>query len=284
MIVAAAEAGARGIYCEKPFCRTPAEADEIVAACEQSGTKLALAHRNRYHPALPQVLAAVKGGAIGQLLEIRGRGKEDARGGGLDLWVLGSHVLDLTRYFAGNAVACSATMFDGTRPVTPADVVAGAEGVGPLAGNRLHARYEMESGIPAYFDSICDAGVGEVNFGLQLIGNQGIIDLRVDLEPLAHYVVGNPFLPAESRRWVPITSAGIDQPERIADIRHQVADHVLPARDLIRPPTPLQRHRRPRNHRNDPRRIRLARTERRASYAAAGITRTCVRDLEGDIA
>ena len=35
MILAAIEAGARGIYVEKPFCRTPAEADEIVMAISQ---------------------------------------------------------------------------------------------------------------------------------------------------------------------------------------------------------------------------------------------------------
>src|SRR5690606_11892373 len=92
MAVAAAESGARGIYCEKPFCRTPAEADAIVAACERSGTQLAIAHRNRYHPAVPVALAAVKDGAIGRLLEVRCRGLEDQRGGAQDLWVLGTHL------------------------------------------------------------------------------------------------------------------------------------------------------------------------------------------------
>ncbi len=43
--LAAIQAGVRGIYIEKPFCRTPAEADEIVAACEQHNVKLAVAHR-----------------------------------------------------------------------------------------------------------------------------------------------------------------------------------------------------------------------------------------------
>jgi predicted dehydrogenase len=37
MGLAAAASGARGIYLEKPFCRTLAEADEIVAACEKHG-------------------------------------------------------------------------------------------------------------------------------------------------------------------------------------------------------------------------------------------------------
>ena len=42
MVIAAVEAGARGIYVEKPFSKTLAEADEMIAACEKSGTKLAI--------------------------------------------------------------------------------------------------------------------------------------------------------------------------------------------------------------------------------------------------
>src|SRR5690606_23516844 len=54
MALAAIEAGARGLYIEKPICRTPAEADALLAACEKHDAKIAVAHRNRYHPALPQ--------------------------------------------------------------------------------------------------------------------------------------------------------------------------------------------------------------------------------------
>ncbi|WP_217647139.1 Gfo/Idh/MocA family protein [Planctomicrobium piriforme] len=234
MILAAIEAGAKGIYCEKPFCRTLAEADEIVAACGKHDVRLALAHRNRYHPSLPVVKAAVAEGAIGELLEIRCRGKEDQRGGGLDLWVLGCHDFDLARYFAGNALACSAVLEQGSRPALPADVVAGAEGVGPLAGDRVHARFDMENGVPMYFDSIRNAGVKEANFGVQLIGNKGLIDLRIDVEPLAHFVPGNPFQPtSQPRPWVPISSAGIGKPEPIANLKTEVGNHLTAGRDLL---------------------------------------------------
>ena len=234
MALAAIEAGARGIYIEKPFCRTPAEADEIVAACVKRGVKLAVAHRNRYHPALPMVARLVNDGRIGRLLELRGRGKEDARGGVQDLWVLGSHVFNVMHFFAGRPLACSATLFQDGRPATGADIRDGAEGVGPIAGNALHARFEMERGVPAYFDSIAKAGVTEANFGLQLIGTQGLIDLRIDVHPVAHLVPGNPFRPTkDSRAWIPITSAGVDAPEPIADCGPQVAGHIFSARDLL---------------------------------------------------
>lgn len=234
MCVAAAEAGARGIYCEKPFCRTPAETDDIVDACRTHGTRLALAHRNRYHPAIKVAQQAVADGAIGQLLEIRGRGREDQRGGVQDLWVLGTHVLDLTRGFGGEALACSAVLLQDIRPATRADIRPGDEGVGPVCGNQLHARYEMSSGVPAYFDSIQGRVDPDANFGLQLIGTQGLIHLRIDAEPLAHFVPGNPFRPTDQPRpWIPITSAGIGRPEPVADMKAQVEQHRYAARDLL---------------------------------------------------
>ena len=232
--LAVAASGAKGIYMEKPFCRTPAEADEIVAACEQRNVKLALAHRNRWHPVLPVISQLVKDDALGRLLELRARGKEDARGGLLDLWVLGSHLLNLICYFGGQPLACSATVLQGGKPVTRADVKDGAEGVGPLAGNEVHARFDLERGVPAYFDSIANAGNRAAGFGLQLIGTKGIIDLRVDQDPVAHFMAGNPFRPAkEPRLWQPISTAGVGQPEpKLEEIKGVMA-HLVSGRDLL---------------------------------------------------
>ena len=234
MCLAAIEAGARGIYMEKPFCRTPAEADEIVAACEKKGVKLALAHRNRWHPVLPVVAKLLKDGAIGRVLEIRARGKEDARGGSLDLWVLGGHLLNAASYLAGKPVSCTATVLKDEHPVTKADVKEGDEGIGLLAGNEVHARFEMESGIPVFFDSIHDAGNKQAGFGLQVIGTLGIIDLRIDTEPLGQILTGSPFKPtSEPRAWVPISTAGIGKPEPIANLGKEVMGHLTGARDLL---------------------------------------------------
>jgi len=234
MVVAAAESGAKGIYLEKPFCRTLAEADEIIAACDKRGVKLAVAHRNRWHPTLPAVAKMLKEGAIGQLLELRGRGKEDRRGGLEDFWVLGTHVLNLGVYLAGDPLRCSAVIKKDCCPVTPADVYREKEDLGPMAGNAIHVRFELVGGVPFYFDSIQDAGDPKVGFGLQLIGTKGLIDIRVDKTPLAHLVPGSPFQPTkESRPWIPITAAGAGQPEPVADIGTQVMSHATGARDLI---------------------------------------------------
>jgi hypothetical protein len=55
-------------------------------------------------------------GKLGRLLEIRGRGKGDRRGGGDNLWVLGSQVLNLVACFGGKPRYCSAALLqDGRR-------------------------------------------------------------------------------------------------------------------------------------------------------------------------
>lgn len=234
MIMAAIKAGAKGIYVEKPFCRDLVEADEIVAACEASGTKLAIAHRNRYHPVLPVVKKLVEDGAIGTWLEVRLRGKEDGRGGSQDLWVLGSHLLNLANYFTGNPTSCSATVLQDKQPVTASDVIDGAEGLGPLAGNEIHARYETESGIPVFFDSIQKAGTRETGFGLQLVGTEGIIDFRADRNPLVQIMKGSPFNPnKEARYWTPISTAGIGKPQPDPELSRFVMSHQAAALDLI---------------------------------------------------
>ncbi|MCC6883632.1 MAG: Gfo/Idh/MocA family oxidoreductase [Verrucomicrobiales bacterium] len=234
MVLAAVAAGAKGIYIEKPLCRTLEEADEIVTACAKAKTKLAVAHRNRYHPVMPVVAQMVADGAIGRFLEMRARGKEDSRGGSLDLWVLGSHLMNLMHFFGGTPLACSATVLQNGRPVTKADLKEGDEGVGPLAGNEVHTRFEMQQGPPGFFDSIQGAGNASAGFGLQLIGTEGIIDVRTDKEPAAQWLAGSPFRPSpEPRAWVPITSGGPDKPEPLTDIRTLVAAHVLPGRDLL---------------------------------------------------
>lgn len=233
MVLASVQAGVQGIYIEKPFCRSPAEADKIVDVCREHNVKLAIAHRNRYHPALPVVNRLIEEGLIGQLLEMRGRGKEDHRGGSLDLWVLGTHLANLMNYFAGTPIACTATVLKDKRLVVRSDIQEGAEAVGPLAGNEVHARFDFSSGVVGYFDSIANAGQKEAGFGLQLIGTKGIIDLRIDTEPLAHFLPGSPFLPTkDARSWIPISSVGLGETEPIADLAKKVASHELALIDL----------------------------------------------------
>jgi predicted dehydrogenase len=240
MVLAATQAGARGIYMEKPFCRSPQEADEIIAACAKSNTKLALAHRNRYHPALQACEKLIADGTIGRLLEVRCRGKEDTRGGTLDLWVLGCHLFNLATVFMGAPKACTASLYQDGQPVTKAHVIDGSEGIGALAGNEVHARFEMENGLPLFFDSVQNAGTRDAGFGLQLIGNEGIIDLRIDAEPLAHLRPGNPSTATASPNANPFpTSAKTSPPTPpLAATSSTPSNKTAPHSATPKPPAP----------------------------------------------
>ena len=89
MILASAQAGCH-IYMEKPFCPTLAECDSAIKELQKKNLKLGIAHVTQYSPVLDVVKSLINSGEIGDVLEFRGRGKEDQRGGGEDLWVLGS--------------------------------------------------------------------------------------------------------------------------------------------------------------------------------------------------
>jgi predicted dehydrogenase len=225
MIVVAIEAGVKGIYIEKPFVRTLAEADEIVKLCADKGVRLAIAHRNRYHPVLDTVKRLVDAGEIGELKEVRVRGKQDQRGGGLDLWVLGGHGFNLATLFTGPAISCEATILVEGRPATKADILPGDEGVGPIVGDEIHARYETKSGIPLVFDSKKGSWTKGTPFGARLIGTKGAISLQIDEEPLA-------VLERDGKK-TPITTAGIGQPEPIKDIKLVNGGHHGAVRDLL---------------------------------------------------
>ena len=225
MILAAVAAGVKGIYIEKPFVRTLAEADEVVKLCAEKGVRLAIAHRNRYHPVIPLIKKLVDAGEIGELKEVRVRGKQDQRGGGLDLWVLGGHGFNLATIFTGPATSCQASILVEGRPATKADVRLGDEGVGPIVGDEAHARYETKSGIPLYFDSKKGTWTKGTPFGARLIGTKGVISLQIDEEPVA-------ILERDGKK-TPITSAGIGQPEPIKDIRLINGGHHGAIRDLL---------------------------------------------------
>ena len=234
MMMAAIQSGAKGIYVEKPFVSTPRQADDILAACKKSNTKIAVAHRNRFHPVLKTIDRIIEQGHLGRLLEIRGRGKSDRRGGVEDLWVLGSHVLNLITYFGGNPLTCSGTLLKNGSRTGPSDIVDGNEGIGKVAGNELHARFLLQKGVMATFDSVANDGTHNHGFGLRLIGSEGQIDIKCDKAPLAHFLEGNPFeVPSKPRVWQPITTAGIGEKEPIKDLHNRVYSHEIPARELI---------------------------------------------------
>jgi predicted dehydrogenase len=232
MVVAAAERGCH-IFMEKPICRTLEEADQMVTACERHHVKLAIAHQSRYSPRILRAKEAIDDGRIGDVFELRGRGKEDARVGGEDLMVLGTHIMDLIRFFAGDPKWCFARVLQDGKPVSRADVREGNEGIGPLAGDAITATYGMSGTTTAYFASVRPKQGPGGRFGLQIFGSKGIIDLTTGGLPPVFLCEDPAWAPGRSKKpWVPITSEGVDKPEPLKDGGLNMGN-VLIVQDLI---------------------------------------------------
>ncbi len=232
MAVAAAQRGMH-VYMEKPFCRTLAEADEIIAACEKSEVKLAVAHPTRYSPKIDTIKQIIAAGKLGKVLEYRGRGKEDRRGGGEDLWVLGTHVMDMIRAIGGHPKSCFAMVTANGKPISKADVVDGPEGIGPLAGDTVRATYRMPDGSTAYFNSQRNAAGRPPRYGLQIYGSKGIIELLEATLPSVKFLGDPGWSPGRSgAKWQDVSSAGIGKPEPLTDAKYK-ARHTLAIEDLI---------------------------------------------------
>ena len=232
MAVAAAERGIH-VLMEKPMCRTLAEADRIVAACQKTGAKLAIAHPTRYSPRLAAVKRLIAEGKMGKVLEYRARGKEDRRGGGEDLWVLGTHVLDAIHALAGRPKWCFAHVTQDGQPVTRKHVHEGNEGIGPLAGDAVRAMYGMPDGSTAYFGSHRNAAGKPWRYALQVFGSRGIIEITEGTMPDVKYLGDPSWSPGRSGAgWQNVSSAGIARPEPLTGPEY-AARHTLAIRDLL---------------------------------------------------
>ena len=233
MLLAAAEAGCH-VYMEKPFCRTLKECDAVVKELEMRHLKLGIAHISQYSPVLATVQKVIADGVIGDLLEIRGRGKEDARGGGEDLWVLGSHILGIMRSIAGgSATSCYATVTQQGQPVAKGHVKEGPEGIGLLAGDHVQASYAFPKGFTGYFASRKGMAGKPTRFAVQVFGSKGIIELESGYLVKADLLRDSSWSPARSgSKWETITSAGIGKPEPRTDGTYE-GGHIAAITDLI---------------------------------------------------
>ncbi len=221
------------VFMEKPFCRNLTEADEIVRTCEMTHAKLALAHQTRYCPIIATVKRMIDEGKLGTVLEMRARGKEDQRGGSEDLWVLGSHLMNLMPVFAGAPASCFATVTSKGKAITKKDVVEGNEGLGPLAGDAVDARFQFSNGITGYFGSHRAQEGNPSRFGLQIFGSKGVVEYLTGYLPPVYFLPDPAWSPARSgAKWQKVTSVGVGiaEPDKAGGIPN---GNIAAINDLI---------------------------------------------------
>jgi predicted dehydrogenase len=97
IVIDCARAGVRVIYAEKPIALSLAEADAMIAACQEAHVTLAVGCTRRWDAGWNRVRELIDAGEIGRVLQVTGYGEAN-------LSHNGSHLLDLIRYLAGGEV------------------------------------------------------------------------------------------------------------------------------------------------------------------------------------
>lgn len=192
-------------YFEKPFAPTPAETDELLAEATQRNLRVAVAHTMRFVPWIQDLRRTVADGRLGEIAEFRAYGKQDHRAGGEDMMVLGSHLFDLLRLFAGDPLWVQAQVTQKARPITPNDRRLVTDNVGWVAGDRVVATFAFAGGVTATF--LSDARLRQTvgHWGIEIHGSQGVARINGDISPNVFLRSASAWKP-EGRRdeWKPL--------------------------------------------------------------------------------
>ena len=213
-LLACAEAGAHGIV-EKPLAADLATADRIIEAVNAKNLKWAMAFNFRASPVIDHLRKLIiEEQLIGQILEVRSRGKEDHRAGGEDLIVLGVHLFDLMRYFFGDPQWCFANILVDGRRAQASDVREATEPLGPIVGDALQAVWGFNNDVTAHFASVKNSDGNKDRWGMEIYGTRGVVSIRMSEIPRVHYLPDPSWAPGNTEAvWQPIP--GAPEPQRV---------------------------------------------------------------------
>jgi len=96
IVVDAAAAGVKGIFCEKPIATTLADADRIIGACKEHGVVLSIDHTRRWRAVWHQARNLIRSGDVGPLRRI----VATLGGPRAMLFRNGTHLIDMVCFFA----------------------------------------------------------------------------------------------------------------------------------------------------------------------------------------
>ena len=207
LVTACLESGAH-VYCEKPMTSNLVDGDFLVATAKRLGKKIAVAHQGVYLPEARLVKEALAAGTIGDVQAVYAHGKQDGRGGGEDMMVLGTHLFNFMRFVLGDVRWMSGHVRVGGHEATPADVREATEPIGPIVGDNVNSYFVFESGVSGYFESRVNAARDGMRMGMEIVGSAGTIALRGGTPVGALLYPHGTFYPGdESQRWVPLVGS-----------------------------------------------------------------------------
>jgi predicted dehydrogenase len=195
VVMAAAETSSvRGIICEKPLALGLRDMQDMIAACEKAGIRLAIGHQLRYQRRHELASDLIRSGTLGEIERIW------ATSASGDLMGNAIHTIDLVLWYCGDAQA-SDLCAQVDAPVEPAyrfghPVERTAVAIGRItpAGQTVPARLVVESGGlwgRGYHHIVVEGSTGrmEVNrpdgppLRVDLAGHGGWETVDIDREP-----------------------------------------------------------------------------------------------------
>ncbi len=160
MVVAACEAGVRGVHCEKPMATTWGDAKRMKAAADANGTILTFNHQRRFLEPFQEAKKLIDGGAIGDLERL------EADCGDMFDW--GTHWLDMLFFFNGE---------------TPAQWVIGQidsreerRGFGALTEQQAICHFKFENGVRGLMLAGYEAKIGG-GAAIRAVGSKGVMEI-----------------------------------------------------------------------------------------------------------
>ena len=224
IVVDAAEAGVRGILCEKPLATTLADADRMIDACERHGVAMAIDYFRRYRPHWNDALAELGDGPLGGVRRIAG----NFGGPRAMLFRNGSHLIDAVSWYAGGEPEWAVGVLDeehqeyGPR-------YAGDGGKDPALDPGGSGLVQFDNGVRAFLNISKRTAI---ELELDVFAEEG--RLRVDNYAAEVWErVPDAELITMSRRTLPVPMTQLaDTPATIADI----IDAIEQGRETVSPP------------------------------------------------
>ncbi len=158
LTIAAAEAGVKGIHCEKPMATTWGDAKRMKAAADANGVVLTFNHQRRFLEPFQRAKQLLDVGAIGELKRM------EAQCGDMFDW--GTHWLDMLFFFNNE---------------TPAEWVIGqidsrteSRVFGAFQENQAICHFKCRNGVRGLLITGYEADLGTA---IRLIGTEGVLEI-----------------------------------------------------------------------------------------------------------
>ncbi len=191
LVVDAANAGVKGIFCEKPMATNIEDADRMLEATEQNGTILSIDHTRRWQPLWRYTKEdVVDAGRIGEVVFVIGT----LSGGRAMLFRNGTHLVDAICYFADSPPEwVSAELEDGYEDYSE---YKGDGGHNPSTEPSAHGYIHFANSVRGYYAG--GPKTTQSGFRLEIVGTNGYILIS---DKGATIYQGNSVEPIEAPTW-----------------------------------------------------------------------------------